>query len=219
MLHRPNVPLLVFDSAGGAKEIGSVLGRPRVTRGTSFRGQPLGPTTLLAKWKEGVVLTFGTGAELNFLDSDGDLVDVVDTGRTPIPVTDQVISDWEADQRNLLRQSGLPVDRPMYPPGWIHFFPDSLPVYDRVVTDDRGCVWARVFRTPGDSLVSWDVIDPTTTSVATFRLHPKELITDVNEGLVIGIATDSLGVQRIVLWEVAYDRPSSNLRCSAGQPG
>ena len=212
-LIRPEVPLYVFDSAGGVTEVGQVLGRPREVDSGGFRFQPLAPNTIITSWRGGAVLTFGTDATLSFYDSDGKLAQVLHPPRSPVPVTDQTKSDWEEELLEALRARGIPTEGLGYPQGWILRFPATLPVYDGLLSDDLGCVWARRYRPPKETSVWYDVIDPENRSIATFSLPKTTIITDINDGLVVGIATDELGVQRIVLFEVDTGGISSDLTC------
>jgi len=213
-LFRPEVPLYVFDSAGGVTEVGQVLGRPReVSSRGGFRFQPLGPSSIITSWRTGAVLTFGTDATLSFYDSEGTLAQVLRTPRSPVPVTDETISDWEEELMEARRAYGLPTEDLGYPPGFIFRFPATLPVYDALLSDDLGCVWARRYRPPKETSVWYDVIDAENRSIATFHLPWTTNITDINDGLVVGIATDELGVQRIVLFEVDTGTGPSSLSC------
>jgi hypothetical protein len=218
-LIRPEVPLYVFDSAGGVTEVGQVLGRPReVSSRGGFSFQPLGPNSIITSWRTGAVMTFGTDATLSFFDSDGTLIQVLHPPRLPVPVTDETISDWEEELMEARRAYGLPTEDGDlgYPPGWILRFPATLPVYDALLSDDLGCVWGRRYPPPKEETVWYDVIDPENLSIATFSLPRTTIITDVNDGLVVGIRTDDLGVQRIVLFEVDTGTGPSSLSCEIG---
>lgn len=216
-LIRPEVPLYIVDSTG-LTEVGQVLGRPREVEGGGFRFQPLGPNSIITSWRTGAVLTFGTDAKLNFYDSGGRLAQVLRTPRSPVPVTDETQSDWEEELVEAYRAAGIPMEDGDlgFPPEWILRFPATLPVYDGLLSDDLGCVWARRYRPPKEETVWYDVIDPENRSMATFSIPKTTTVTDVKDGLVVGIQTDDLGVQRIVLFEVDTGRDPSNLRCDAG---
>lgn len=215
-LIRPEVPLYIIDSARGAVEVDRVLGQPRFVDGGGWRAEPLGPSTLISTWRDGAVIAFGDHADLHFYDAEGSLLQIVTSPRVPPPVTAQTITAWEQELREAYQRSGMPPEQPFWPPGWELVFPDSLPVYYQPLADDEGCVWVSRYRSPGETMVWYDVIDPENRSMATFSLPKTTIITDVKDGLVVGVHTDDLGVQRIVLLEVDTGGKLSNLRCDTG---
>ena len=213
IVFRPKVPLYLIEAGKGSTVVGEVLGEPRVIKGTGWRLQPLGPSTLLSTWREGAAVTYGIDSEIRFFDSKGSPAGAFRTPRSPIPVTDEVVSAWEAERRAMRREVGMPPDRPLYPPGWTLPFPEHLPVYDRMLSDDAGCLWLRRYPLPGEEISSWDVADPASQAVATFSFPRHNLIRDVRDGTVVVLTEDELGVQRIELFGIDTGKAASRLSC------
>lgn len=86
-----------------------------------------------------------------------------------------------------------------------------LPAWNRLRIDDRGCVWARRFQLPSDSIELWDVLDPSGRHLARVELPPRLMLNDVTDNVVVTRTTNDLGVDQIV--GLSLSEPATQRTC------
>lgn len=80
--------------------------------------------------------------------------------------------------------------------------PDVAAIYRAVRVDGRGTIWLGITDWTGDARNSWDVIEPSRRTRSRVELPAGLRVLTVSEDVLVGLVTDSLGVERIVLHEV-----------------
>ena len=160
---------------------------------------------------DALVLGHGRLPELRTYEPAGQLSSVIRWSQQPAPVTDQ---DRELYSRVRLEWlAGMPEDpeTPYWFPALDEYpwLPAQKPLYDRVLVDDEGGVWVRDF--PAGSLgqfdtripdrlrvrQTWTVFDSTGAWLGSLLLPDRFDLKAVASGRVLGVAYDSLDVQRV----------------------
>lgn len=80
-------------------------------------------------------------------------------------------------------------------------FPESMPVYARVVIDALGCVWIRRFDPWGEEVSVWDVLSREGVGMGEVRLVNLEVL-EIGDDYILGVERDQLDVPSVVLFPV-----------------
>ncbi len=80
--------------------------------------------------------------------------------------------------------------------------PDMAAVYGSVMADATGVVWLRRIDWSTTESNSWDVVDPDRRTISRVELPSGVYPQFITEGTLVGLAEDSLGVERVVLYGI-----------------
>jgi hypothetical protein len=76
--------------------------------------------------------------------------------------------------------------------------PKELPWYDAIVVAQDSSIWIREYALPGEDSSLWRVLEPTGHLNATAMLPSSFVPTRIGADGLLGIATDSLNVERVM---------------------
>jgi hypothetical protein len=147
--------------------------------------------------------------ELHALDRTGEVRRIVRLVRTPVAITRAEIDAMQEAVRGDLERGGAN-------PNLIQRILDTdyaatYPLHGRILADHSGNLWVERFRNhllPDDSPRAWDLFDAEGRLRELVWLPEGFQLAQVGEDYLLGVQTDSLGVQRVQL----YTRgPGSNL--------
>ena len=204
---RPDgVHLAHFDATGQFMgTIAVVYGLVRAQMGRTFGPVPFSPFPYGAVLRDSVLFTNGSRASVRMSDLDWHGRDIVfrsepvqpDSAWTALVAALQARSDWQLQV--------LP-DAP---------HPDSIPRLAGLLVDDQGRIWTKRFDPSTDAVWlggglsgggTWWIADASTGETAEIALPESLKPVDVQGNKLLGVLTDSLGVQRIAEYAVAPTR-------------
>ena len=84
--------------------------------------------------------------------------------------------------------------------------PNRFPAYDDVMIAN-GLIWVRHFRPPGQAQQHWWGFDDDGTHVATVSLPGLMQVQDLGFDWVLGVVTDRLGIERLVVHQLEGNEP------------
>lgn len=198
---RPARPLLVLGPGGGLLEVLDTLpGRATLFEagdGFSFTIVPFTVVPTKAVGRNRVAAGTGARYEIRAYDPDtGDLVRLIRLDRAPRPVTpsdiDRVIQAAVARAPDDAAAARL---RRSYE---AMTFPDSMPVYSRLVVDRLGVLWVEDFRPHGDAPRTWTVFDPDGRVLGTVDV-PDFHVFEIGEDWILGLRRDELDIPHVVV--------------------
>lgn len=145
----------------------------------------------------GFCYSFGQEFQVRCFRETGTLISIARVSRDPRELGDneggayfQREVDSATEAGNDFRADAFKRARPSM------VFPDFLPAYADLKTDDRGRVWAKVFPVLGSSTVEWDVFEGARLA-GSVEVDPAFQIMDISGDQVIGVFTDELGVEYV----------------------
>lgn len=80
--------------------------------------------------------------------------------------------------------------------------PEMAAVYRSVLVDATGAIWLARIDWSGSESNSWDVVDPNRRTISRVELPSGVYPQFISEGVLVGLAADSLDVERIVMYDV-----------------
>lgn len=207
-VHRPNIAVRVVDAAGelvadlgdhpGDETYMSVGdGTVEVMRLPFARSYVLG-----AAGRESII--GGTDRwELRYWDADGALRRIVRIAEPP-----RLNGPQHMEARLAERLESVPMEQRAAlrasmarTPG-----PDTLPAFETAGTDALGNTWVKPFRSPADSGPDhWIVLDGQGVALGRIEVPEDVELYDVGVDYVLGLWTDSLGVEHVRLWRLTRE--------------
>lgn len=141
--------------------------------------------------------TFGVEPRIRCFDASG-LRRIIRLDLPIRPVTDQDIErywDRALDTDSESRRSALLRMRDVMP------FPDFFPAFSQLLTDDRGRLWVRRYRTPREEDEQWLVLDD---GRLTARLIAPQgfRVMDVHGDRMAGVWLNELGVEFVRVYAI-----------------
>lgn len=186
---------IVFDDGGGKRQIAAPL--PLTVSGTAAG--------------DDLISGNGETSELAVSGPDGTMRRIVRWNATPVPVTDEL--------KRLYRNSALGEN----PPDDVARvfdsftsqagFPDSMPVYNGIATDDDRFIWLRAYAPPWalDEPEVWTVFDPAGRWLGSITMPPGFRPTRFGNMFVLGLLDSPDGYRQVALFTLdrtAVRRPA-----------
>jgi hypothetical protein len=154
---------------------------------------PFSPSPSAAVQGSHAWITDGGRAEIRVYNLDPRLTRVVRLDEARRPVTDQdlnghidVVAGGSSDARERLRRSYLEMP-----------IPDSMPSFESLLVDDVGLVWAAVFNWDPAVPREWIVFDDDGRALGLVATPPGLRIHQIGVDFILGVARDSLDVERV----------------------
>ena len=159
----------------------------------------------------------GRVPEFRRYDSSGGLQLIVRWSGQPRPVSGRDRQRYSAERMEFLSwaPAGEPETRMLFPAlGEYPENPTHKPLFDRLLLDDRGGIWARVFpeesfglfdsRLPGPIVhtETWTVFDPTGVWLGDLTLPGRFELHDVDGDRLLGVARDALDTETVQLFRI-----------------
>lgn len=151
-----------------------------------FSPSPFTRAAMQVLVEDHVVVSDGRTWEIRVFDRDGSLVRVIREDRPLIPIGRALTIDY---------LSTLNENRRVQPEEVM--VQETLPTYSRLLSDDRGRVWARVYSPPGRQANDWVVFDLDGVRTAVLHAPTDFELSSVSNERLFGWTIDSLGIQRI----------------------
>jgi hypothetical protein len=82
-------------------------------------------------------------------------------------------------------------------------YPDSLPLFDRILIDPHSLLWLRLFTLPADTLATWIVTRSDGSIVERLQLPARFKVFDIGAEYIAGQVADELDVQRFVVYSIS----------------
>jgi hypothetical protein len=142
------------------------------------------------------LLVGDTGSpRIRYYDLEGRLVRIVEwaSDRTPVTVADRQAFVRRAGQRLPSGGSGVR-------------FSADRPRFSSIVTDSSGRIWVREFASFGDSSPDWLLFDQVGILQCRVAMPVRVAVRQVGPDYMVGVRTDSLDVESVVLLAVATPR-------------
>lgn len=167
--------------------------------GTIYTPLPLEPQLGVAVNERQIVVGYGGDTVVSRYGSDGTLL-----GRVPLPMRSEALSErarsaWQqtmfervsAEERTQMERylASLP-------------YSDDVPVFDRLLIDDRDHIWIRQFHIPGRDSVTWSVVDHDGELFALIRAPAAADIRHVSRGHAVGILPRDDGAEQVAVWRI-----------------
>jgi len=181
--------------------------RERMGNGIAQWGIPFGTAPQLAHHGDRILLGNGDGFIVDVFDVDGRHLRSIRIDQPETRVTDAMVSRWiehqlsnpfyeqnpDAAARTRRRLEATPAAA-------------TQPAYDRLIADDAGRVWVRVYARPWDSTSTWNVLDADGRWLEQVRLPGDLDVVEIGADYVLGTATDDLGVEYVRLHRIETRR-------------
>lgn len=145
----------------------------------------------------GFCYVFGSEFSVGCFDSDGRLRTIVRVDSLRRPVTpEDVESTFEHELQVAREAQNAPREQALLRARPSMTFPEALPAFMEILTDDAGRIWARKYELPGHSLAEWWIFDEGTW-VGRLRTDPAFQVMDVREDRLLGVWRDDLGIEHV----------------------
>lgn len=179
-----------------------------VVRTLSFGGNatqvPVGvhfsPMSLLTPAGTGMIVGTSDTYTLRYYDAGGDLRRIVRKESVPLQVTQADVDSLEAQTLATIASQNVPAaltdvlkDRPAA---------ETMPAFRALRTDTEHNLWVEEYRRPGDDIPRWSVFDPEGYFLGVVTGPEGLRVTDIGTDYVMGIVTDDMDVQRVVMYEL-----------------
>lgn len=201
---RPLNPLAALPSGAGDIQIEGGT-NPGTLRAISIFRDPLSPTAHTAAG-EGLVGGTGDGFHLTSWAADGS---VRWLARLHRPLRPADSGEVEAFIEAMAARSPDPAATRTFYEG--RSFPPVFPAFDRLVMDDRGNSWMRVYHAPHDrGDARWLVLDPEGGWRADALLPGGLQVTRITGDRVVGVFRDELDVESVRVFRILRSTPLRN---------
>lgn len=169
--------------------------RIMVTRGGTpimALAMPFTPRPRVAVGREGAIYaTQGGHYRIAVLSPSGDTLRVYERQVEAPPVSDAERDAALADIRNRIRDAGATAPAHIEIPG-------HKPAIQGLIADDQGNLWVRAPMGEGWTRTEYGVFGPMGHYLGALTMMDVD-IEEISRNVVVGVATDSLGVQQVVL--------------------
>lgn len=162
-----------------------------------FRRIPFDPEPSSAAGAGRFHLTGGDRAEVRVHGAGGEPILVIRVLREPEPVDRAELSAVVEEELASLSDENLRRE-------WrVHYgrmpFPETIPIYRRLLVDEEGHVWAERFRSGEEGPPTWSVFDARGRALGTIRTPPGLTLLQIGTDFLLGHRIDALGVEQVVL--------------------
>jgi hypothetical protein len=140
----------------------------------------------------------GTTWEVRILTSTGELEAILRRSGEARPVTVEAIRAFEAQMLEPVRTDEQRVGLQQLFREWS--YPETQPVYDRLLVDRSDNVWLRHFQMPMTDSTAWTVFDASGTWQGEVALPSSLAVEEIGDDYLLGIRTDELGIESVELY-------------------
>lgn len=198
LVSRHDLTGALIDSLGRFPVMERVVHREGNSQTTVFL--PLSVSADFTAQGNGFCYVYGSAFSIRCMDSQGQLRTIVRVDSLPRPVTPEDVElafehelEVGREARNTPRERALLRARPSMT------FPEALPAFTELLTDDTGRLWVRKYQLPGYSLVEWWIFDQGVW-VGRLRADPAFQIMDVRQDRMLGVWRDDFGVEHVRIY-------------------
>jgi hypothetical protein len=165
-----------------------------------FRRIPFDPEPSSAAGAGRFHLTGGDRAEIRVHGAGGELIRVIRVLREPEPVDRAELSAMVEEELASLSDENLRRE-------WRgHYgrmpFPETAPIYSRLLVDEVGHVWAERFRPGQEGPPTWSLFDARGEALGTIQTPPGLTLFQVGSDFLLGHRIDALGVEKVVRYSL-----------------
>ena len=177
--------------------VGEISGTTRLYTQTGYRIGPMTTPPSLSRFGDRVAFTNGNGT-IQIVDREGGR-DSIDAGHSPRPVTMSMRDDYQEAARLSYEAAGMPWYGTLFPETWggQEWWPETLPVHQRIRGDFDGCLWAQIYPEPLAATREWEVYNSRAQRIATLKLDRSLNFMDARGDEILVMHTDDFGVQTI----------------------
>lgn len=154
------------------------------------------PSATVGRW--GALVTDGRAPEIRVYDTEGHLVRVFRVEEARRPVTRAML-----DRRFEIESAGYPPESPMSRQAYVTELygpvpvPDSLPVFQTLMVDELGWLWAGVYDFDPARPREWVVFDEEGRAHGTVRTPPGLEVQWIGRDAILGVWKDEFGVEYV----------------------
>lgn len=198
--YRPETNVGVLGPDGRLEEVLGSFAGPERYRYASERlsdgPRPLGKTTIARVGPGGTFVGTGDDYEIEVFRRDGASFTFGKPGEQTV-LTREMLETW----RDSVLSRVPPSDRAQVRRALDRYeMPKTLPAYSDFRFDEVGLLWVARFPAPGQERTQWDVWDVSDFGgehIASVPVPRSFQVTEIGADYLLGVATDSLGVQRV----------------------
>ncbi len=158
------------------------------------------PRSVVVTQPDGMIAGTSDTYDVRYYGSDGTLRRIVRKEHEPVPVTQADVDSVNARLQQSLAESNIPDelrsiydDRPSA---------ETMPAFLRLMTDSEGNLWVEEYRRPGDDVPRWSVFDSDGYFLGVVTGPEGIRVTDIGPDYMLGIVTDELDVERVVMYRL-----------------
>lgn len=140
-----------------------------------------------------IFVTTGRAFEIRVYDVQGGLIRRIREDRAPAPVTGADIARLRERRGEVRPERDATEERAV---------PETLPTFTELLVDDAGSVWVERYTFPDDDVRRWVAFDDAGVRTATVEVPRDFRLSSVKGDHLYGWTTDTLGVQRVRVYEV-----------------
>lgn len=198
LVSRHDLTGAVIDSVGRYPVSYRVVHREGILQTTV--SLPLSADAAFAPTAEGFCYVFGAEFQVSCYDPEGDLISIARVDSLPKPVDREVVDRAFEHELELAREVGNHArERALLRARPSMTFPDYLPAFTALLTDDQDRLWVRRYALPGQDEVEWWIFEEGRWLARLSTAVSLEVM-DVQENRILGLWRDDLGVEHIRLY-------------------
>ncbi len=188
-------PVRIADLPGRAVVTRNISGSQTVT------AVSLGSVSLLEVGRERIFYSTGRRFEIHELALTGNVIRTISRSHQPVLIDDRIRGDYVAEA------AARAPDERAAREYWMRdletsVFADTLPVIRSIKIDPAGYLWAQEFSRPGEMISTWSVFDQDGRWFTEVQTPTPVRIVEIGVDYLLGIRTDSLDVETIVLFNL-----------------
>jgi hypothetical protein len=193
-----SAPVWLFDTAGKVvRELGSFVQSERVfvvnqNGGGSSGPHPLGRSTVLAVTDSGVYIGTSEQFDVRVYGLDGKLKEIFRAPSHDSAYTKEFLDKYRA---TTLEGEAASRKKLVEKSGWL--MPSGIPAYSEMIVDPGYNIWLHRFRAPWEDSNDWAVFGSNGRYLGDVATPRGLNIREIGSDYVLGIVSDSLGVQRV----------------------
>jgi hypothetical protein len=141
----------------------------------------------------------GEGYEIRQYSLDGSVVRITRWTGSDLSITDADLEAYRAAALANVPDAARPAverdlrDLPL---------PSAFPAFEQIETDGSGRVWVKQFQRPTATGHAWTILDTDGAWLGSVQLPTDFEVTYIASDVVLGIARDDLGVERIRVYDI-----------------
>ncbi len=200
-VHRDTMPLLMYSPAGAFRDTMAMVPDEealvtRTATSMSVTTPVLPRYTEVAALDSSLIIGDNAKPQLVFV-RDGHVTRIVNLMGLQQRMTRDI---FEAAVQRAIRAESNPADRALFAAQYrSEPLPSVLPAFSQLLVGSDGEIWVRRYDPDPTALREWTILDATGALVCNVDDTLGLTVTDVERSLVAGIATDSNGVESVVL--------------------